>query len=297
MGIESIYIQNLNQERIGPLRRMAFKLLVLKNDWFFKPNSEPSDFEGLTKLINKAYSKACYKFDVIRSQRIKSPTTFLEDFSIDKNRKFCLFILVGPENVFDRICREDNFDRNFDIPNHNVGESFACDIPQKYYDLLHFNKNSDIEIEEVDSDYVLNDTTLKRVLGTAGLKAYHTVEPKVHDISKLSLTCFTSFMRNIAPQILDTVIYKYLLEAKYMSSHQLLNTTTKEVILYADVIREHKLVEYYSSKCGFKFSNEILIEVDDNGKLKNNPFENNILATRNFHVSFIHRDTYIILYF
>lgn len=272
---------------------MAFKLLVLKNEWLFKPNSRLSDFEKLTKLVNKAYSKARFKFDIITTQRIKDPTTFLEDFSIDDDRRVCFFILLGSENLFNKIFLEDNFDRDFSIPNRSLEESYSCDIPEKYYDLLGFDSNSEIEIEEVDCNYILDDNVLKRVLGTAGLKACSTEETWVNDTSKLTLTCFTSFMRNTAPQILDTVLYKYLLEPRYMSSHQLLNTTTKKVILNAEVIREHKLVEYYSSKCGFEFSSEILVEVDDNGKLKNNPFEDNILATGNFHVSFIHREIQI----
>lgn len=275
------------------IRGMTFKLLVLKNDWFFKPNSGYPDFEKLTKLINKAYSKARYKFDIITTQRIKDPTTFLEDFSIDNNKRFCFFILLGSESLFDKIRLEDNFERDFSIPNRNLEESYACDIPEKYYDLLGFDNTSEIEIEEVDCNYVLDDNSLKRVLGTAGLKDCSKEEREVNDTSELALTCFTSFMRNTAPQILDTVIYKYLLEPRYMSSHRLLNTATMKVMLYADVIREHKLVEYYSSKCGFEFSSEILIEVDDNGKLKNNPFEDNILATGNFHVSFIHREIHI----
>lgn len=275
------------------IRGMAFKLLVLKNDWFFKPNSGYPDFEKLTKLINKAYSKARYKFDIITTQRIKDPTTFLEDFSIDNDKRFCFFILLGSESIFDKIRLEDNFERDFSIPNRNLEESYACDIPEKYYDLLGFDNTSEIEIEEVDCNYVLDDNSLKRVLGTAGLKDCSKEEREVNDTSELALTCFTSFMRNTAPQILDTVIYKYLLEPRYMSSHRLLNTATMKVMLYAEVIREHKLVEYYSSKCGFEFSSEILIEVDDNGKLKNNPFEDNILATRNFHVSFIHREIHI----
>lgn len=281
------------EARLISIRGMAFKLLVLKNDWFFKPNSEFPDFEKLTKLINKAYSKARYKFDIITTQRIKDPTTFLEDFSIDNNKRFCFFILLGSESLFDKIRLEDNFERDFSIPNRNLEESYACDIPEKYYDLLGFDNTSEIEIEEVDCNYVLDDTVLKRVLGTAGLKDCSKEEGEVNDTSELALTCFTSFMRNTAPQILDTVIYKYLLEPRYMTSHQLLNTATMKVMLHAEVIREHKLVEYYSSKCGFEFSSEILIEVDDNGKLKNNPFEDNILATGNFHVSFIHREIHI----
>lgn len=278
---------------MNQLNKMSFKLLVLRNDWFFKPYSEFPDFEKLTKLINKSYSKARYKFDIIRTQRIKDPNTFLEDFSIDNNKRFCFFILLGPESLFDKIRLEDNYDRDFNIPNRNLEESYACDIPEKYYDLFRFDNTSELEIEEVGTDYVLDDRTLKRVLGTAGLKSCNKEEPNACETSELLLTCFTSFMRNTAPQILDAMINKYLLESSYMSSHGLLNTTTKKVILYAEVIREHKLVEYYSSKCGFEFSSEILIEVDDKGRLKNNPFEDNILATKNFHVSFIHREIYI----
>lgn len=268
---------------------MSFKLLVLRNDWFFKPYYNLPDFENLTKLINKAYSKARYKFDIIRTQRVKDPTTLLEDFAIDNNKRFCFFILLGPEDLFDKIRLEDNYDRDFNTPNRNLEESYACDIPEKYYNLFRFDNTSELQIEEVSPKYVLDDRTLKRVLGTAGLKSCTKEEPKICETSKLALTCFTSFMRNTAPQILDAVIEKYLLEPRYMPSHCLLSATTKKVILYADVIREHKLVEYYSSKCGFEFSSEILIEVDNEGRLKNNPFEDNILATKNFHVSFIHR--------
>lgn len=271
---------------------MSFELLVIRDSWFLN-RSDKSDFDALTKVINKAYSKARYKFDIIKTPRIKDPTTFVEDFAINDKNRFHLFVLLGPEEGFDQLHQKDSYERNFDIPNRNLNESYACDIPGEYHDLLEFNSQSDLEINEIDHDFVLDDKILKRVLGTMGLKIHNSRDAKDVGTNELLLTCFTSFMRNTAPVLLDTVIYRYLLKEKYMASHKLLKDPTKKVILHADVVKEHKLVEYYSAKCGFVFSREILIEVNEEGHLKDNPFEDNILATKNFHISFIHKEIVI----
>lgn len=263
---------------------MTLELLVLNKDWLFGLNQDGIRFEGLSKLINKAYYKARYKFDVITTPRIKNPKCFLDDLQISEKDDICLFIMLGKEEIFAELHQRDNYRRNFNSPTTNLIDSFNCDIPDKYYGLLSLENNPDITIKVANPDYVVDDQVLNRTLGTVGIKRYHG---KPHlKANELQLTSFTSFMRNAGPRILDIVIERYLLQ----HNNNFICTTTEKIILQAEVVREHKLVEYYTSKCGFKESHDILVKVNENGYLLDNPFKESMQATRDFHVTYIFRE-------
>ena len=67
------------------------------------------------------------------------------------------------------------------------------------------------------------------------------------------------------------------------------------IIIHADVIKEHGLVEYYTKKCSFTKSSQedILIKVDNGQKVDNGVLEKGILASKNFHLSFLERIIHI----
>lgn len=248
------------------------ELVILPKDWFFQGDN--SRFAPLQKLINKSYDKARYKFDIIRSSRIKTPTSLLTDLCVTKDDEINLFMFLGPVEKF-----KEEFIRDFSA-SKNLQEAFSCDIPESLLKEFEFDE-TDLKISIADPEFVIDDSILSRILGTVGLRSYH--EEKISDsIKELELTAFTSFMRITGPKLLDIVISRFLVE-RYSLYHK--------ILLHADVIREHRLVEYYSQKCGFKQESkeDVLIEAAEtfagNGYL-----EKGIVASQDFHIAFISRE-------
>ncbi|KAK6198852.1 uncharacterized protein RJT21DRAFT_51655 [Scheffersomyces amazonensis] len=273
---------------------MTFELLILKKEWFYHHRDDQYRFEGIKKLVNKSYDKSRFKFGIIQTQRIKSSQTIPEDLALQDVDDFNLFILLGSNEVFKKLSYEDGYIRDFSQDATNLEQSYDCDIPEKYYTLFDLSKIDDLKITIVDNDFNLDLNIISRSLGSAGFRTYKHTTLKDEDI-ELELTAFTSFMRKAGPKILNLVLDKCILNSKYFS---LLFPTLpplnhyKKLILHADVIKEHKLVEYYVSACSFVPSpkDDILLEIADDNMVMAGPLECGIYATQNFHISFIHRE-------
>ncbi|ABN67428.2 predicted protein [Scheffersomyces stipitis CBS 6054] len=268
-----------------------YELLVLNNHWFFNPDEDKSRFKGLFQLLNKSYDKARFKFGIIKSTRIKKPESALADLSITPDRDVFLTILLGPEDSFSKLKQRDDYERNFSVPSMSLSDSFDCDIPNEY--LSHFpidDIEKDLKVTVASPDTNI-ESILGRALGTVGVRSIPDTSDK--SIKHLELTAFTSLRRNLGPNLLDVLINSCLLNDDMFS--RLLNDRLDQfstIRLHLDCIREHGLVEYYSSTCKFIRADQedVRIQINENNRTIGGPLEEGIIATQDFHIAFMHRD-------
>ncbi|KAK6463252.1 hypothetical protein DFJ63DRAFT_111424 [Scheffersomyces coipomensis] len=274
---------------------MTFELLALRKDWFYHHEEQELRFAGLMKIINKAYDKARFKYGIIETTRIKYPNAIPADLQLSTVDGFALFILLGPEKAFQELKEKHNYTRDFSTVSSNLEQSFNCDIPEQYLSSFDLNNLNDVKITIVDNDFELDDKTTNRVLGSAGFRIYAHGN-KDDSILDLELTAFTSYMRKLGPKILNLIIDKCLLNEKLLSKlYPTLGPLEQynKIIIHADVIKEHGLVQYYVNNCTFQQADkkDIFYEVSEDKKVKSEgTLEEGILATRSFTISFIYRE-------
>ena len=250
------------------------ELIILPRCWFFE--GSPTKFAPLQKLINKSYDKNRYKYDIIKSLRIKTPTSLLSDLCFTNDDEISIFMLLGPQDKFEKC--SSSFVRDF-AESSNLQDSFNCDIPQHLLDEFDFDESSELTVSIANPEFQLDNKDLARILGTVGIRSYHSKEKTEPTIKELELTAFTSFMRNLGPKLLDLVVNKYLLD---------LYSQYDTILLHADVIREHNLVEYYSQKCGFNQEDREDVLIKSLGNFTGNEFlEKGIVSSKDFHIAFI----------
>ncbi|KAG7192473.1 uncharacterized protein KQ657_001874 [Scheffersomyces spartinae] len=249
---------------------------------------------GIQRLINRSYDKPRYKYGIITTSRIKSPQLFLKDFGLDgTDYGFCLFVLLGPKETFDKLQRDDGYFRDFETP-ATPGTIYDCDIKKEYEGLFQFDPLSlKPTVTVADNNTVLKGLLLSRVLGCVGFKSsgyeYH---PNDDACIRLDLTAFTSYLRGNGPRMIDLVLCNILQDHPshpFLEQQGMVDQSTGKYIIMADCITEHNLIDYYVQKCGFSLTGEedLLIQVGEDGRLRNNPYEDGIKATQNFHISFL----------
>lgn len=165
-----------------------------------------SDYTPYFKFINKAYDRIKFQYDFIWGQRIKTTTSFMEDFLIT-DRDFTLFVLLGPESMPDR-----KFENS-----HDLKLARDCDVDLKV-------KASDIVLKEIDIDTFDLSAVLYRVLGSA---AYIDM-----DSTTVELTGFTSFANRVGVTILEISLKllpptKKLLQASCICNHNVVDYYVK----------------------------------------------------------------------
>lgn len=271
---------------------MEFELVVFTKSWLLSHGDDHDKMSGIRKLINRSYDKPRYKFGIITTSRVKAPQTFLEDFGLLGSKYgFCLFVLLGPKDTFDKLNQQYGYFRNF-------GEAatpqtiFDNDIKSEYEDLFNFDA---LELKPkvilADSSTSVDDLFLSRVLGCVGFK---TSQQETKDSIQLDLTAFTSFLRGSGPKLIDLVLLNVLEDPKnfsFLKDQGMIDEDIKKYNILADCITEHNLVDFYVKRCGFSLTGEedLLIEVGTDGRLKNNPYEDGIMATKDFHISFLQK--------
>ncbi|KAK6456196.1 uncharacterized protein RJT20DRAFT_128021 [Scheffersomyces xylosifermentans] len=276
---------------------MSYELIILPKEWFFSKENVAERFEGLTNLINKSYDKSRFKFGIIESRRIRAPTALLDDLLLTDAHDINFYILLGPKSTFDILKKKGESIRDFSSEPTNLSECYDCDIPDSQVPLFPLENISDnVTVSIASKDFVLETHFLDRVLATIGIRSYHHFtekNPEKAEVKDLELTAFTSYMRKTGPKFLDLVIKRCLLEEKYFSlfSDRPLSHYSS-IILHADCIKEHRLVEYYTKNCSFEPEDQedIRIKVGQGGSGSLGTFDLGISATRDFHVSFIKRE-------
>lgn len=267
---------------------MSYELIILPHDWVTGPNEDGKRHEALTKIINKSYSKAANKFGIIKSTRIKNKSTFLNDFNITNDKSITLFVLLGPSEIFEKLKLDHGYTRNFDSPIDTIENSFNCDIPSKYLSYFEINDETEIDIKLAGPEFVLTKESMNRVMSTVGLKSYKDGTDLSPSTKNYELTAYTSFMRKFGPKALEIVTQKFLLNT---SSSIVDHEGIEKFVIYAEVIKEHNLVEYYTENCGFTQQDkpDFLIECC-NGEIAINPLEIGIIATQNFTLSYLYKE-------
>ncbi|CAI5757742.1 unnamed protein product [Candida verbasci] len=266
---------------------MSFEIIILPYSWFHNEIT-PTKFDNFKSLINKSYDKPRHKYGIIKSSRLNKNHSLLDDLAIKISDQINIYLLLVKKEAFESL----NVNRQF---TGDIDQCYNCDIPP----VLPYSDIAKSSMHVVNSRFEFNEDILQRCVASVGLKSNH-YHSDSQTIANFELTCFTSFMRNIAPVYLEHVLSLI----KHEFFFNLLNNTGgfnveetgnyKKIIIYADVIVEHDLVDYYINKCNFEKTGnkDLLIEVNketgDAGGF--GLLEDGILASRDFHLGFLKRE-------
>lgn len=232
------------------LSNKAYELLVLPTQWIF--NADPESLQNLTVLINRAYNKIKFKYDIIIIDRVEDHTTFARDFFLQPGANMYVYLLLGPKETFDEL-RAEGYSRNFSVPFESLTheECFASDIPEKYVSFFEFTKDLDLKINVAANDYKLTKDDLNRTLATLGIKGVKEEPPTQKN---LEITAYTSYLKHAGKKLLDIVIERCFLDPELFKNHSDLPLSSFEkIVIVADYIKEHNLERFYTI-AGFKQS-------------------------------------------
>lgn len=261
------------------------EFLVLSREWLSGPY-EPK-YDIFLKIINKGYSKAVFKYGIIKTPRIKTSMSLLDNFRVHGDDDFCILLLLGPEKQFEQLRSDHNYSRTFETPCESWESSTDCDLPNEYLSQLSFNIDSEVKITHYNSDEELTPSQVNRVLGSVGFKSYDgDLRSSIPSIKDVEVTAFTSFMKRSAPTMLELAI-KHFLKQEYKLIADL--SSVKSMVLHADCIKEHNLVPYYVNCCSFKPSQKEDTFVDVHSASSSGVFEENLEAYKDFHISYLYR--------
>lgn len=269
---------------------MTYELLVIPKEWLFTPF--PGQFDVLTDIINKLYSKAMAKYGIVQSTRIKHSGKFLSDFLLTPEKDVFLLVLLGSHDAFRQLKEKEGYERNFVADVFPLSGAFDSDVPAQY--MLYFGELSDerVKITTLTPGEALTEDAANRVLATAGFKTFHELDPLADDlvakseptVKEYELTSYGSFGKRMGPRLLDYAIDKFVADPHCVYLNQ------KDItgcVLHAVVIREHDLVPYYTHACRFVPSGKA-DAVYSSGK----PWmlEDGVITTQDIHLAFLRRD-------
>ncbi|KAJ8140947.1 hypothetical protein OY671_005875 [Metschnikowia pulcherrima] len=277
---------------------MPYQLLILTKDWFLSDIS-PGKFRVLSGILNKGYSKPMARYGIIQSPRIKDHDQFLDSLqldsgcvSVDSDKDFAVFLLLGSKGDFKRLEAEFAYKRHFNSEIWPLTSANDSDIPIDLAREFGFGPLSRDTVEHVTLAPTdrLGPDIADRVLATIGVKTYtddgHFRESDLSAGTKhYELTAFTSFMRGMGTELLGYVNSAFISTDKPTI---LRPAHVTRVVLHAVVIKEHDLVPYYSKVCGFVPSTHPDVVVSVSGT--DSPLESGIEASQDFTISFLRRD-------
>ncbi|CUM67616.1 uncharacterized protein PRCAT00005316001 [Priceomyces carsonii] len=284
---------------------MSFEILVLRKNWFYTEKSRETS-HPLVGLLNKAYAKVKYKYQILKSDRV--PKDLCLAFDVASAEEFSFLLLLGPTDKFD-LLKNNGIIRDFSERAKNFEEANDCDIPPEYVHLFDLKSNSDVKWTVADDDYEFTDDVIYRVLSTVGVKSGSPDEnnktskgdtskdkspPKVNAVKEIYITAFTSFCKNTASKFLDLILQEIFFEKLAESLENRPQTLKKEkLIVHADCVKEHCLVDYYVSKLNFELANkEYYFDIMKDGTIHSDALPDHMLeikAYRDFHITFLKR--------
>lgn len=271
---------------------MSYELLILPKLWLFAGGA--NKYDTLTGVVNKAYAKCRFRYNIIQSPRIKSPDMFLNDMLLNEEKDVVLMVLLGSKEKFDAIEKNHGYQRKFNSSLDPIDQVFDSDIPAEYASYFEqLTPDTDVKYIYAGPDYVVDQDVSSRVLATMGFKSYAEygdyTENKVTLLDPITkhyeLTLFTSFMKGAASGLLEHVLTNFVQNSK---SQVLDHSQTSRCIIHAIVIKDHQLVPYYEKYCGFKSYGRPDILVSKTGE--GSPLEEGVTATSDFHIAFLRRE-------
>lgn len=256
---------------------------MLSSNWLAGPYS--SRFDNLKKVINKSYNKARFKYGIIKTPRINSKVSIYDNFRVQGDSEISILLLLGAEEQFKKFREEDNYFRAFE-PSFSWEEANDCNIPEKYLSQLVFNENTPVKLTYYDLNEPFTAEQANRIIGSVGFKSYKGAEAD-SSTRELEVTAFTSFMRRSAPTMLELAIKHYLkLEG---GPHKDLHGEYEKVVLHAEVIKEHNLVQYYVNACSFEQADKPEVLIPIVSAANSGIFEDNLEAYQDFHICSLYR--------
>lgn len=255
-----------------------YELVVLDKRWIFGPDAA-TRFRVLSKVVNKAYSKPMHRFGIVQLTRVKNPALFLSDFSLSPNKDVFFTILLISDEFYEKL----GLSRLFQDDVHPLEKCTSSDIAGSNADYFEPLSDANVKINYADENYAIDDAVANRVLSTLGFKTF-TDNTEKSKIPEYEITCFTSFLRGIGPQLLNFLIEKFVShpDCAYLS-----NGSSLACMLHAVVIRDHLLVPYYVKNCAFVEYGKADLAILPSGE--NSPLETGIVATKSFSLAFLRR--------
>lgn len=267
---------------------MSYEVLILSESWFFDLQG-PDHFKVFTEIINKGYSKARDRYKIVASPRICSPDEFLTDLHLQKNHNVTSAILLGSKEVWESIERRTGFRRTFNSDISSDTCSYDSDVPSHVLEEFGPLTLDNVKFTKIGNSEPLDALIKDRVLATAVIQALDEYKVGFTEeelcIPQFELTGFCAFGRQVGAKFLDFTIELFIGNRKSPFS---IDQELKKSLLCCTVIKEHKLVQYYTSKCQFRQTNrpDVLISLLD-ATLR---LEDSMRFNRDFHISFLHRE-------
>lgn len=286
---------------------MGYDLIILRSDWLFT-DPDPVKYETLTYLINKAYSKPMAKYGIIRSNRIKSPKSFLQCLGLSPEKEPVIVLLLGSSDGFEKLEREHGFDRKFKSDVWPLSQCNDSDLPPHLVDEFGPLVPEFVRVHNLEPHEALDSTIINRCLATLGFKRVHAPESPQNIVKsqerlrsfgeyderpklamkknlELELTAYTSFMPRGGAILLEYIISEWLANGRndWFTEHDVSSYT-----ILASVIKEHDLVSYYTKKCGFVAHGQPDCVVKASNT--DSPLEPGVIAASDFTVSFLKRE-------
>ncbi|CDK24435.1 unnamed protein product [Kuraishia capsulata CBS 1993] len=209
--------------------------------------------EGLIRVINRGYDKPRFKYNLIKTPRIK--VGLVRDLKLTDTRESYLGVVYvktheGVENGHDASSLTSQF------------------MALGQFDLAH--------IKPTGTFFELSETLLKEyetgktcILGTIGIKPYKSVA------SSYELTAFTSFY----PRLGEVLINQIESLAKKLGAKN----------IFASVITDHFLVDYYA-KHDYIVETRVLCKVDpQTGFVISDDLEDSIEASKDFELALLRK--------
>lgn len=267
-----------------------YELLVLPKEWLFS-SDDPYKYDVLSAVINKAYSKPMAKYGIIQTTRVKDSAKFLEQLQLTPEKECFIALLLASSDTFSKIEKETGFVRKFDLDVYPLKNCYSSDIPKEYKGYFEPLSTSNVKVTIADSTTKVDSSIADRFLALCGYKTFYGPEKKEQSVREYELTSFTSFLSGMALLLLDYTLEHLLCNAEY-GLMKVDGDRTESCIVHAVVIKEHDLVPYYTKCCRFDLWGhpDSLISASET----NSQLEFGVLASRDFHLSFLRREVAMV---
>lgn len=267
---------------------MSYEVLILPQEWF-RQSQGPSHFQVLTEIINKGYSKARDRYQVVLSPRIESHEHLLRDLQIDPDKALVYAVLLGSEEKWREAEELVGLTRSFNPDISACSSCFDSDVPPEIVEQLGPLTENNTKYTFINPGEPLDPSIQNRVLTTAGFKALSSSDVdgtiRVEGAQYYELTGFCAFGKR-----LGTTFLEFALESFFGSrtSPIAVDRDASHYFICCTVIVEHDLVSYYTKVCGFSKSKREDVRVSKSNIPKE--LETTMKFRKDFHVAFLFRE-------
>ncbi|WPK25952.1 hypothetical protein PUMCH_003291 [Australozyma saopauloensis] len=267
---------------------MLYEIVFLSSEWFFCSQG-PDHFKVLTEIINKGYSKARDRFDIVASPRIECPSELLNSFHVKEDGDFVYALLLGNKQIWSEIETQTGYRRRF---NADISPKSHCedsDVPPKILEYFGELEPQNVTYTFLKPNEHIDEEVQNRVFAVAGYQILeqHLVDQTIEipGAKYYELTGFCAFGKRMGTKYLEYTIEQFFADR---SSPIAIDKRAPQFFVCCVVIAEHDLVPYYTKVCKFTRSKkeDVLVTSAENLQV----LESTLKFKKDFHVSFLYRE-------